>query len=109
MTNREVQCSMWRVTLSLFIYLDFNMNVISWNIRGTVNMAGRRVIKEMVKKYNLDIFIILEPHCQFSRVSGFWRKLGFIPGVLVEAVGHSGGIWVLCRVDMVVLKIEEFS
>lgn len=44
-----------------------------------------------------------------SRVSGFWRKLGFTPGALVEAVGHSGGIWVLCRVGLVVLQVEKFS
>ena len=70
-------------------------SVLSWNLRGAVNVAGKRVVRELVKRYNPDIFIILEPHCTFDRVSVFWNKLGYSPLAISEAHGHAGGIWVL--------------
>lgn len=71
------------------------MNILSWNIRGAVNLAGRRVLKELASKHSLDIVIILEPHCQFDKVSRFWDRMGYLPMAISEANGHSGGIWVL--------------
>ena len=71
------------------------MNILSWNIRGAVNVAGRRVMRELANKHHLDIVIIIEPHCQFAKVSRFWDKMGFSPMAISEANGHSDGIWVL--------------
>ena len=47
------------------------MNILSWNIKEAVNMAGRRVMRELVNKHHLDIVIILEPHYHFAKVSRF--------------------------------------
>ena len=77
-----------------FIFFVF-MNILSWNIRGAVNVAGKRVMRELVNKNHLDIVIILEPHYQFAKVSRFWDKLGYFPMAIFEAIRHSSGIWVL--------------
>ena len=60
-----------------------------------MNAVGRKVVKDLVQKYHPHIFIIMEPHCQFSQVCIFWDKLGFAPMAVSEANGHLGGIWVL--------------
>ena len=73
----------------------FMMNILSWNVKGVVHMEGRRVIRELVQKHHLDIVIVLEPHCQFIKVSKLWHKLGFALMAVSKANGHLGGIWVL--------------
>ena len=35
--------------------------------------------ESIVEKVIPNIFIILEPHCQFNKVDGFWKKLSFVP------------------------------
>ena len=52
-------------------------------------------MKELVRKFSPTLFIILETHIPFSSVSNFWDKLGFEAVGIMEANGHSGGIWVL--------------
>ena len=60
-----------------------------------MNVAGRRMVRELVKRYKPDIFIILEPYCSFARCGGFWNKMGYHPLAVSEANGHTGRIWVL--------------
>ncbi|KAK7243376.1 hypothetical protein RIF29_38170 [Crotalaria pallida] len=72
--------------------------VVAWNIRGAVNKNGRRYAKEMVLKHQPEIVIIMETHCQFASASSLWNSLGFSSIGIVEARGHSGGIWVLSRI-----------
>ncbi|XP_039684948.1 uncharacterized protein [Medicago truncatula] len=38
---------------------------------------------------------IYETHVQFSRLSSFWTNNGYTPIHIIEANGHSGGIWLL--------------
>lgn len=38
---------------------------------------------------------LCETHCKFDRVSVFWQQQGFELIHEVEALGHSGGIWLL--------------
>lgn len=70
-------------------------NVIVWNVRGAVNKKGQRHVKELVRKFSPIVFVLLETHTAFKRVKRFWSGLGFIDMGIVEANGHSGGIWVL--------------
>jgi hypothetical protein len=70
-------------------------NILVWNIRGASNARGKRRVKELVRSFKPTIFVIFETHCQFSVASSFWRGLGFEAACILEARGHSGGIWVL--------------
>ena len=54
-----------------------------------MNVAGKRVERELEKWYNPNIFIILEPHSAFDRANVFWNKLGYSLLAMAEANGHA--------------------
>ena len=103
---------MWKcsggIVFGFLIFLSVIMNMISWNIRGAVNVGGKRVVKEMVKKYRSDVFVISESHCMFARVSTFWRRLRFYPRALTEVTGHFSAVWVLCHDGLNVVVQDVF-
>ncbi|KAK7282258.1 hypothetical protein RIF29_10902 [Crotalaria pallida] len=72
-------------------------HLLAWNIRGAVNKNGRRYAKELVLRHQPEIVVIMETHCSFAAACSFWSRLGFSKTGIVEARGHSGGIWVLTR------------
>lgn len=72
-----------------------NFSMLSWNIRGAHNKRAKRHVKELIKKFQPTIFIIMETHISFHRTKAFWYRSGYHPVQVVEAVGHSGGLWVL--------------
>lgn len=40
-------------------------------------------------------YAILETHIPYARLSTFWSNNSYIPVHIIEANGHSGGIWLL--------------
>lgn len=78
-------------------------NVLCWNIRGAINVDGRRHIKELVRKHTPAIVILMETHCIFKKVSKFWERVGYDISGYSEAQGHASGIWVLVE------KNDNFS
>jgi exonuclease III len=73
----------------------YDISILSWNIRGAQNCIAKRHLKDMIRKYNPTFLSILETHTSFSRLSSFWINNGYSPIHIVEASGHSGGIWLL--------------
>jgi len=76
----------------------FDTTILSWNIRGTHSSKARRQLKEMIGRYKPSFLAILETHVPFGRLSTFWTNNGYIPIHIIEANGHSGGIWLLKHV-----------
>lgn len=74
-------------------FQDFS--ILCWNVRGAVNTAGRRHTRELVKKHNPSMVLLMETHCAFARAEKFWNRLGYEPGAYSDAQGQSGGIWIL--------------
>jgi exonuclease III len=72
-----------------------NLNFLIWNIRGAVNARGKRRVKELIRTFHPQIFVLLETHCPFQVVETFWKNLGYDFVAGIEARGHSGGIWIL--------------
>lgn len=80
----------------LFIMISFqDFSILCLNVRGAVNVTGRRHARELVKKHNPSMIILIETHCAFSKAEKFWSKLGYVAGAYSEANGHFGGIWIL--------------
>lgn len=80
----------------LFFMISFqDFSILCWNIRGAINPAGRRHTRELIKKHNPSMVIIMETHCAFKKAERFWQKLGYEASACSEAQGHSGGIWIL--------------
>lgn len=70
-------------------------SALSWNIRGAVNLTGKRHSRELTRKYRPSMVIMMEIHCTFSRASNFWQGLGYEACGLYQNSGHAGGLWVL--------------
>lgn len=68
---------------------------LSWNIRGAMNLTGKRHARELVRKYKPSIVILVETHCSFGSVDRFWQRLGYEGAAISEAQGHSAGILIL--------------
>lgn len=66
-----------------------------WNIRGAYNCKAKRHLKEVMRKHRPSFLAILETHAPFARLSTFWITNGYILEHIVEANGHSRGIWLL--------------
>lgn len=73
----------------------FDTTILSWNIRGAHNSKARRQLKEMIRRYRPSFLAILETHVPYARLSTFWTNNGYIPEHIIEANGHSGGLWLL--------------
>lgn len=58
-------------------------------------MDGRRHVRELTKKHQPSMVVLMETHCPFNRAERFWHHTGFKIAACSEANGHSGGIWVL--------------
>lgn len=88
--------------------ISFNdLSILSWNIRGVVNKEGKRQTRVLIKRYKPLLVVLMETHCQFSRVKNFWCNLGYEDCAISEARGHSGGIWILksqnCTYDIEII------
>lgn len=87
--------------------------ILSWNIRGALNSNVKRHMKELIRKYKPSFLAILETHVLFARLATFWSNIGYIPVYIVEASGHSGGIWLLKHATDVttttILDINQYS
>ncbi|XP_031091106.1 uncharacterized protein LOC115996077 [Ipomoea triloba] len=72
----------------------------------TVDAASnefRRTLKKFCRDHTPDVVCLIEPKVLGSHANSICKKLGFDEWVRVEAVGFSGGIWILWKAS---LKIE---
>ncbi|XP_061353223.1 uncharacterized protein LOC133297998 [Gastrolobium bilobum] len=82
------------------------MNILVWNVRGAAKRELGGALKSMVSKNHVEILILLEPRTHSGVCKKLERKLGFDSYLMEEAVGFSGGIWILWnrrKVDVVLL------
>lgn len=72
-----------------------DLRILSWNVRGAMNGAGRRHARELVCMHKPNLVFLVETHCVFKKAENFWNSLGFHGIAISEAPGQSGGIWIL--------------
>ena len=68
-----------------------------WNVQGAASGKFRRSFRTIVKKYNYSLVVLMEPRISGIKADEFIMKNGFDKSHRVEAVGFSGGIWLLWR------------
>ncbi|KAG7579386.1 Ribonuclease H domain [Arabidopsis thaliana x Arabidopsis arenosa] len=83
------------------------MNCILWNCRGANKSNFRRSIRYLLKKYETDVLAIFETHAGGNRAAQICHGIGFENSYRVDAVGQSGGLWLLCRSDAGTVEIVE--
>jgi hypothetical protein len=54
---------------------------------------------EILGRFKPDLIILSETHTQFENSKRFWEKEGHTTVNIIEAVGHSGGLWVLGNIN----------
>lgn len=80
----------------MFLMICFqDFSILCWNVRGVVSTAGRRHTRELVKKHQPSMIMLMETHCVFDKAKRFWHGQGYEAAAVSEAQGHSGGIWIL--------------
>ncbi|XP_019198960.1 PREDICTED: uncharacterized protein LOC109192713 [Ipomoea nil] len=73
------------------------MNVLVWNCQGAASRSFRRTLKQYLREHKSVITCLLEPRVSGSQANDICFDLGFDEWCRVEAVGFSGGIWVLWK------------
>ncbi|CAN1146793.1 Putative ribonuclease H protein At1g65750 [Linum perenne] len=85
------------------------IKVFSWNCRGASHDNFFKAFKSYMKEYSPEVVILVEPKISGAKAEKVCSKLGFDEYCRVEAVGFSGGIWVLWHPSNVILKVIEMS
>lgn len=80
------------------------MNILAWNIRGAANADFRRAFNDLQRKFSPDIVILTETRLSGTRAQNILSTLGFENYIKVDAMGFSGGIWVLWHPHIVTIE-----
>lgn len=91
-------------------FLSILMNCIFWNCRGANKPNFRRSIRYLLKKFSTDLMAVFETHAGGDRAIVICRGLGFENSYKVDAIGQSGGLWLLWRTgigDVVVVDASN--
>ncbi|KAI9127269.1 hypothetical protein K1719_001828 [Acacia pycnantha] len=82
------------------------MKILEWNSRGAASKSFAAVLRDMKRRYRLDLVVILEPRISGNPASKVIKSWGFKHSVRMEAVGFSGGIWLLWELDELVVDVK---
>lgn len=85
------------------------MNCLFWNFPGANKPNFRRSIRYMLKKFNTDVLALFETHAGGDRAMKICQNLGFDKSYRVDAIGQSGGIWLLWRDQVGAITVLEAS
>ncbi|XP_021803921.1 uncharacterized protein LOC110748212, partial [Prunus avium] len=85
------------------------MNIAAWNVRGAGKNSCARTIKDLKKTFDIDILAVLEPIISGSRALTVAQNLGFSHFHIVDAIGFSGGVWLLWNGNSVSLQVVAHS
>lgn len=76
------------------------MKIFCWNCQGDASRGFRSALLQFYKDAKPDIVSLLEPRISGDMANKVCQSLGFDNWIRVEAVGFSGGIWVLSKNNM---------
>ncbi|OMP03577.1 Endonuclease/exonuclease/phosphatase [Corchorus olitorius] len=85
----------------------FLMSILLWNCRGAANPVFRRNVRELIRSHHVDLLIIVEPKVSDAKTDRIIRSLRFDGFTKVDAVGFSGGIWVLWKSFIGLVNVVE--
>ncbi|XP_030941490.1 uncharacterized protein LOC115966387 [Quercus lobata] len=71
------------------------MNIIVWNSRGALKPSFQSHIRELVRVYDPDVFVVMETRLGGERVKDITERLPFDGAILTDTIDHAGGLWLL--------------
>lgn len=72
-------------------------SIMFWNCQRVLSQGFRRTFNGLVKNYNPTLVAVFEPRVSDIKADNLIRKSGFARSHRVEAMGFSGGIWLLWK------------
>ncbi|KAI9073110.1 hypothetical protein K1719_044919 [Acacia pycnantha] len=72
---------------------------------GAASKGFAAVLRDMKRRYKLNIVVILEPRISGNQATKVIKNWGFKHSVRREAKGFSGGIWILWEMDEIVVDV----
>ena len=68
-----------------------------WNNNGTTSKRFQRTLKDLLVRHKSGVLGLLEPKVNGDHADIICNGLGFDRWLRVEALGYSGGIWILWK------------
>ncbi|XP_021829150.1 uncharacterized protein LOC110769479 [Prunus avium] len=66
-----------------------------WNARGAVCTKFKNTVMNLIHNHHVDLLFICEPRISGTKAASVVKSLGFSCSEVVDAVGFSGGLWLL--------------
>ncbi|MCH80235.1 hypothetical protein A2U01_0001001 [Trifolium medium] len=73
------------------------MSFLSWNCRGLGNSSAVPTIRDLVRKYKVDVIFLCETLVHANKIEEIRVGLGFDAFFAVDRIGRSGGLAILWR------------
>lgn len=102
--GREIKSAMLVPKTRLFLVI-VEEKVICWICRGASKEFAYEM-REIIREHKPKIIILIEPRISGEFADRVCRRLGKKTWIRVEAVGFSGGIWVMWEEDEICVKLE---
>lgn len=75
--------------------IPFFMKILCWNSQGAARPQFREDIMDIVRLHDPMLIFITETRVPTDRADSIWEDLKFDSATGIDAIGLSGGIWVL--------------
>lgn len=83
--------------------------IVTWNVRGAAKRHFIRSITDLKRLHLISVMVLLEPRISGTTALKVADNLGFSNYFIVDAVGFSGGLWLLWNSADVNLQVAECS
>lgn len=71
------------------------MDICCWNVRGAASSKFKSNVLDLIRSHHLDMLFLCEPRISGAKAISVVKTLGFPCFEVVDAVGFSGGLWLL--------------
>jgi len=73
------------------------MSIMSWNCRGLGNPSAVPTLRDLSRKYRLDVLFLCKTLVHANRIEEIRIRLGFDASFAVDSIGRSGGLAILWK------------
>lgn len=91
--------------VALILLFFMMIKLIVWNCQGTRKKMFLAMVKNLVNLHHPCFFIMVESRINGRKVRKVIKKLEFSKSHRMEAVGFSGGIWIMWKKELLTVDI----
>lgn len=84
--------------------------LLVWNVRGARDQNIPGIIHDLKRIHHFEVLVVSEPpEVKTGQALDVLKKLGFSSHYVVDAIGFSGGLWILWNDNLVHFEIIDCS